>query len=65
VSAHFPPLHTSPAAHLTPHPPQLPVSVAVDTHAPLQFVSEVGHPAAHAPPTHTCAPGQALPQPPQ
>jgi hypothetical protein len=61
----LPPLHTSPAGHLTPHAPQLFVSVAVATHAPLQLVSLVGQPAAHAPPTHTCAPGHDVPHPPQ
>jgi hypothetical protein len=57
-------MQTCPAAHATPHAPQLVALVCRSTHDPAQSVSVVAH-ARHAPPTHAEPALQTVPHAPQ
>jgi hypothetical protein len=45
-------VHGRPMGHATPQAPQLPGSVAMSTHRPLQLVGGDWHPNAQLPPAH-------------
>jgi hypothetical protein len=53
LSAHAPPLQTSPDAHGVPHPPQFAGSVVVSTHFVPHFVVPPAQLSAHLPALHT------------
>jgi hypothetical protein len=60
-----PDVHTPPAPHARPHPPQLFTSVETSLQLPAHATSPVGHPDAHAPPVHTCVAVHVVPHAPQ
>jgi hypothetical protein len=58
-------VHVAPAGHACAQVPQLAGSLAVVTHAPLQFVWPLGHTSMQVPLEQTCPAGQVLLQVPQ
>jgi hypothetical protein len=56
---------TVPAAHATPQPPQLRLSLRASTHCPPQSVSVAAQTSRHAPIAHTCPTLHARPHAPQ
>ncbi len=62
---HAPDEQVDVGGHAMPQPPQLLLSLAMSTQAPLQLRWFGGQFVTHVPAAHTCPPTQALPQRPQ
>jgi hypothetical protein len=65
VQPHCPPLHCVVPEHVRPQPPQLELSVLIDTHAPLHAMSSGPHIETHLPLEHRNPWSHAWPHDPQ